>query len=289
MNYYIGSTSVIDNLYFPDGREIKNVPGGAGIYALAGAKLWSDEVELRCGIGADYQAIFEAWYQVNHLSMASLTVVDPVTPVTEVHYHEDGERDEISKYGSEHYKLFEFKNSDLLRLATEKCGIYVFRNADETFWAPYLELTDRRATVLWEIAADACNPENYPMVIRVLQQIDVLSINLQEAKDLFQLDSEEAVIARLIQLKVPMIFLRLGKRGQKFIQNGQVTFVPSLTNAKVVDVTGGGNSSTGAVLVGYCQGQSAIEMGNMANQSAIMCLSQYGLPEDIESYRKKLS
>lgn len=287
MKYYIGSTSVIDNLYFPNGNTINGVAGGAGIYALAGAKLWSDDVQLVCSVGNDYKELFSEWYKTNQINMDNLHLLDEKTPVTEVYYQEDGEREENSKFGLEHYHKFEFSIDDFLEMTQQECGVYVFRNVEDRFWQPYLKRNNKKAKVLWEIAADACIPECLFKVKEILPRVDVFSLNLTEARSLFQTDDLQGVISLLHELNVPLVFLRLGKKGQIFLKDGNEEFVPSLKNAKVVDATGGGNSSSGGVLVGFCENCSLTEIGDMANRSAVMCLSQYGIPLDIPAYKDK--
>lgn len=288
MKYYIGSTSVIDNLYFPNGEIVDGMAGGAGIYALAGAKLWSDEVHLVCSVGNDYQEKFNDWYKRNNLQMDFLHFIENKTPITEVYYQPNGERQEISKYGSAYYKKFEFSCQDFLKLTNKECGVYVFRNAEDDFWKPYVQRNSKKATVLWKIAADACFPKWLSKVKKILPLIDVFSLNITEAHSLFQTQEDGELLNILHALQMPLIFLRLGKKGQVFLKEGRSYFVPSIKNAKVIDVTGGGNSSSGAVLVGWCSGYSIEEIGKMANQSAIMCLAQFGVPRDILSHRKKL-
>lgn len=286
MEYYFGSTSVIDDLYFADGTSELNVAGGAGIYALAGARLWASNVHLSCGVGKDYNELFGQWYLNNNIDMSSLRYVDDFTPITNVYYQSDGEREEIPKYGLEHYKKFEFTKHDFLELLQREIGLYIFRNIEDSFWEPVLKVTDRKAKVMWEIAEDACKPELLSKVETVLPLVDVLSINLSEAKKLFDMQDEEKIIAKLASYKLPLVFLRVGKKGQHFIQNGQSEFVSSITSDLVVDVTGGGNSSSGAVLIGFCENKSLKEIGRMANLSAIMCLSQHGVPKNIHKFKK---
>ncbi len=289
MDYYICSTSVIDNLHFSNGDVKKNVAGGAGIYALAGARLWHESTKLICGAGNNYAATFSKWYRDNHLAMDYLKFVNEKTPINNVHYFDDGERIEIPEYGKDHYKKFEVTVDDILPLLDHSCGIYIFRNTASDFWLPILANHHKSAKILWEIAADACENDNLPNVREICQSIDVLSINLLEAKKLLQVETEVDAIKELKQLNVPLVFLRLGKKGQTMITEKNTIFVPSFDKGNVVDVTGGGNSSSGAVLVGYCEKRSLLKIGRMASLSASMCLSQYGVPKEIDSFQPNAS
>ena len=50
MKYIIASTAVTDEIHFVDGKRTEIVAGGAGVYALCGVKLWSDDVMLVTGV-----------------------------------------------------------------------------------------------------------------------------------------------------------------------------------------------------------------------------------------------
>ena len=75
MKYVIASTAVTDEIRFADGKTVK-IAGGAGIYALSGMKLWSDEVLLVTGVGRDFKDIYGEWYSKNNISMEGLIVND---------------------------------------------------------------------------------------------------------------------------------------------------------------------------------------------------------------------
>ena len=59
MKYIVASTAVTDEIHFADGKRVETVAGGAGVYALCGIKLWSDDVMLVTGVGADFLASME--------------------------------------------------------------------------------------------------------------------------------------------------------------------------------------------------------------------------------------
>lgn len=59
MKYIIASTAVTDEIHFVDGKRTEIVAGGAGVYALCGVKLWSDDVMLVTGWEQIFQAFME--------------------------------------------------------------------------------------------------------------------------------------------------------------------------------------------------------------------------------------
>ena len=288
MDFIIASTSVTDEIRFADKKTVKKVAGGAGIYALCGIKLWSDSVMPVTGVGRDYSSLYGAWYRKNGIPMDGLIVKSDKTPYNVIQYFEDGERSETPLYGPDHYKQIEVTPAELEQYFQTARGIYIFKNSSHDFWQQTVPmLKKRRASVMWEIANDSTCPECLEEVRLIAENVDIFSINLTESCRLFGVGTLEEVIERFCQWKTGMVFLRQGYRGAVMITPNEVSFVPSVKNVDVVDPTGGGNSSSGAVLYGYCSGYSPRECGMMGSIAAAMCLEQFGVPQRIGEGRRR--
>lgn len=288
MKYVVASVSVTDEIRFAGGEYVEKIAGGAGIYALCGIKLWNDEVILATGVGADYQELYGSWYEKNQLSMDGLIVKDEKTPHTVIQYFEDGEREETPLYGLDHFKKIEITPEELKPYFEEETGIYIFKNSNREFWEKILEYKKNSpAKVMWEIAADATYLENKEWVKEIAVHMNILSINLTEARALLGVEELEDVIEQLKSWGVELVFLRRGEKGSIMITPENTVIVPAEKNVKIVDPTGGGNSSSGAVLCGFCEGQTLEKCARMGNLSAVMCLAQYGVPEEISEEMQK--
>ncbi|WP_373214480.1 carbohydrate kinase family protein [Ruminococcus sp. 5_1_39BFAA] len=282
MRYIIASTAVTDEIRFADGRNVEKVAGGAGIYALCGVKLWCDDVMLATGVGADFDSIYGDWYRKNNLSMEGLIIKDEKTPHTVIQYFEDGEREEIPLYGPDHYKKIETVPEDLEGYFKSAKGIYIFKNSDEKYWKQILKYKKNSpAKVMWEIGSDATFEENYSLVKGIAGQLDIFSINIGESVKLLGKKELTDIIKEYQTWGLPLVFLRRGAEGSVMITPEEAVYVPSQTGVHVADPTGGGNSSSGAVLYGFCEGFSPEICGIMGSISAAMCISQYGVPEEI--------
>ena len=278
MKYVVLSTAVMDELHFADGRRLENVAGGAGIYALAGMKVWADSVQIVTGVGIDYFPAYSEWYTANNLPTDGLLVKDNCTPRTIVRYFEDGERKEIPIFGLEHYQKIEVTPAQAEPFLGGAKGVYVFKNTAPDFWPQMLALKQKLGfTLMWEIAADATEPECLPTVEAIARHVDILSINRTEACNLLSVNSEEEAAEKLLGWNLPMVYLRVGERGAYAIGNGEITLVPSVPVA-VADVTGGGNSSSGGALVGFCETRNCKTAAMMGNISASFCIAQHGVP-----------
>lgn len=288
MKYVVASVSVTDEIRFAGGEYVEKIAGGAGIYALCGMKLWNDDVILATGVGADYSELYGSWYEKNQLSMDGLIVKDEKTPHTVIQYFEDGEREETPLYGLEHFQKIEITPEELKPYFEEETGIYIFKNSNREFWEKILEYKKNSpAKVMWEIAADATYLENKEWVKEIAVHMNILSINLTEAKALLGVEELEDVIEQLKSWGVELVFLRRGEKGSIMITPENTVIVPAEKNVKIVDPTGGGNSSSGAVLCGLCEGQTLEKCARMGNLSAVMCLAQYGVPEVISNEMQK--
>ena len=283
MKYGVISAVVTDEIHFADG-SVKVVPGGAGIYALCGIKLWQDEVEIITGIGEDYLEMHGKWYEENHLTTAGLKVKGQKSPYTIIQYYEGGERNETPRYGLEHFRKMETTSEELKPYLRKMDGIYIFKNSNEEFWTSILAAKkDTTCKIMWEIAADAANSSNLLNIKKIAAQVDAFSLNMTEAKDLFGTDDKKEIISQLQSWGLALIFLRQGSEGAVMITQGCIVEVPSQPNVQAVDSTGGGNSSTGAVLCGLVEGYDVETCGVMGSISAAMCISQYGVPKTITS------
>lgn len=284
MKLVVNSMSVFDDIQLADGREILHVAGGAGIYALAGMKIWQDDVVLVTGVGADYDQILGGWFRQNNLSTAGLMVKDPHTPNTKIVYFPDGERIETPAFGLDHFQKLEATPAEILARCQDAAGLYIFKNAERDFWQEILaEKPHCGFKLMWEIAADATEPANLEWIREICCSVDVLSINRTELLSLFDLSDFDTAVQALQAWAIPLVFLRMGKQGALMLHDGKITPVPRVDLGEVVDVTGGGNSSSGAVLAGFCQGRSPVECGLMGSISAACCLEQYGVPDRIDA------
>ncbi|MDO5689431.1 MAG: carbohydrate kinase family protein [Tissierellia bacterium] len=282
MDYVIASIIATDEILFHDAQETIKAIGGAGIYALTGIKCWTDQVLAVTGVGADFDERNGDWFRQNHLSMEGLIVKGEKTPHTLIHYFEDGERKEKSMYGSEHFRNMEVTAQELAPYFQTAKGIYIFKNSSADFWEEILRnKANSRTKVLWEIANDATQLDNLEFVKRIAEQMEVFSINLSESKKLLGTEDLSEIIEAYQSWKTKMVFLRRGSKGAIMIGSGQAVEVPAAPMGEVIDPTGGGNSSSGAVLYGFCEDYSLEDCGRMGSLASAVCLSQYGVPDRV--------
>ena len=285
MNYLVVSTAVTDEIRLPNGVTRNSVLGGAGIYALSGIKVWHDDVKIITGIGEDFLASQGEWFAKNNLTTSGLIIKDKNTPHTVVQYFANGERVETPKYGVAHYQRLMPSAADVSHhCSPDTDGVYVFRDTEPHFWQEIIRLkTAHTFKLMWELDASVAAPEKLPEVRMILSQCDIFSLNIQEAFTLFAVSQVGHALQKLQNLQLPLVYLRMGAAGATIITPENRYHIPSVSDIDVVDPTGAGNCSSGAVLVGYCQGHDPLTIGVMGTISAALCLTQYGPPPILDS------
>ncbi|MDR2404471.1 MAG: carbohydrate kinase family protein, partial [Spirochaetaceae bacterium] len=268
MEYLIVSTAVSDEIRFAGSPAASPLiaGGGAGLYAYSGARLWADDVGLLCGKGNDFADTLGPWFAEHGVSTAAMFPVDAKTPRTLVQYLPNGERVETPLYGDSHYQRFVAGIDQIAPYCPGCRGMYIFREADDAlFWDRLLTLKGRyQFVLLWELSAASATPEKREQVLSIASRVDILSINRTEAASLFGCD-EEAGPEFLAVAGIPLVFYRRGRDGALMIRSGERITVPPEKSFPVTDPTGAGNSSSGAVLAGCCQGRSPEEAGMMGS------------------------
>ena len=280
MKYLVVSTAVSDNIHFPDGRKLLDIHGGAGIYALSGIRVWDQNVGIVTGIGEDYLPKYEKWYQKNGIFTKGLIIKDKNSPETTIQYLESSERIETPRFGKDHYVSLEATPEEIENHCKSSVGVYIFKRAIVYYWERILELKRKYGfKLLWEIDGDSANSDSLLFVKKIADEVDIFSINIQEAKNLLSEQDIQAILQEFRTWRVPLIFLRMGNEGAYMIFEKKSEKVVSVPNANVVDPTGGGNSSSGGVLAGYCLGLSPVECGFMGSISAMHNMAQFGVPD----------
>ena len=274
----VGSV-LIDNLIYADDSRRENVIGGAGLYALAGAALFSPSAILVTGTGADMTETYGPWMTRNGLSVDGLRIGDAHTPRNVLRYLDEHTRSERPVFGHAHFKRLEPTARDVAKVVGGARSLYLFRNTEPEIWQGIAALKQEHGfTLLWEIALDACTPQERPRIEGLLDIVDAFSLNLEEAALIFRTTDMDRLTAALQRLKAGTVFLRAGRRGSFVITRDEVAFVPSLV-VEPVDVTGGGNAYCGAALVGLAEGRAPTIAAAMGTVAASFAIRQFGPPE----------
>ena len=274
----VASCVDIDEVRYPGKPEVKAL-GGAGLYAYAGMRVFGNSSYLACHMPKRCIELFGEWFESNQVCMDCVDFVDNGS-MTRVDYRTDETRRDLPVIGLAGKRALNPGIDDIRRyLAEETRGIYVFRHLDIPFLEDLSRLRKEKGLlVMWEIAADSALPCNREAIADIAASLGGFSINMKEASSLFDTTDEDELKSELSGFGDAFVYLRDGSRGAWLIHAGEMVFCPSADVERVVDTTGCGNSSTGAVLQSLCCGAQLLEAASQGAAAAARILGQYGPP-----------
>lgn len=276
-DYFVLTQMIIDDVYFPWGATKKNQLGG-GTYTVAGARIWSENVGFCCLLGPDFQDNYSTWFTENQIDLAS-KLMDKNCVHAKINYFEDGEREEILLPGCGSHSEMLPRFTDIPDRYQTCKGMYFYKDLDEQYWneaASYLEHFS--GVSCWEIAGNAAVAENRDQIADYLSKVELFSLNLTEGKRITGEAEPMQVLKKLQDMHARALILRMGAKGALAAKDGKVWEIPAAPT-EVVDATGGGNSSTGGLLVGYSEsGGDMAYAARCAAVSASFIISQWGVP-----------
>lgn len=271
MKYVVAGNAMAERITHPDGSQSAFMPGGASLFALTGIQLWSDEVLMCGGFGADYMQTLGPWLERNHIDRRAFNVRDPKNPLNYVFYRDEGGWDSRTEYGNEHFDRLDCNPAldHLDKYVSDAVGVAFFRGEDPGFYAQIFALRERfHFKLSWEIKGNFALPEKLPEIRTLCKNVDSFSINGPETYQLFGVDNDADAIAALRTLGCPLVIYRVGKRGLYILKGDETLFAPSYQKYSLVDVTGCGNSSTAAAFYAWCEGMDIYEIAACANVTA---------------------
>lgn len=297
MDYVIGGNVMLDSVRFPDGRSSgREHIGGPATFAYSGVKLWTDQVMQCSNVGEDFHSLFDPWMERNHIFKGGLKVKVEHCNHSYLLFREDGtyEADStVKKFRSDWMQDFGYMKTSPEEIGEWTCGrqvkgVYIAQNVDRVFWKKMNEIKKRDGfKLMWEIEGPSSYKEFMDAVLSAMESTDIFSINIQEARNLFETDSEEECIQCLQKLPVDMTYFRVGERGAYSVTRDKVYYIPPASKECIVDPTGCGNTSTGAALFAYAEGKDPLMTGIMGNVAAAFNIRQYGVIPDFSAIRAK--
>ena len=284
IDYVVVANIIGDDLILPDGEQRFGILGGAGTYAAAGMRIWSDRVGIVSGVGEDFEGLYGAWFDLNQIDRSGLQSRAPHTPRSWINYKSADERTETPRFGPDHFELMEPTVDDIPAAYHHARGLYLFRDANTRYWDRVFAFQAAyHPTIIWEVHVGAANAHHWERVAAILSRIDLLSINLAEARQLCSLTDPARIIEKLLSTGIKGVALRTGSEGTIVADQRGVWRIPAY-KLDVVDVTGAGNAFTGGFLVGYCTSNSDVRVaGQYGAVSASFMLEQFGPPPTMDT------
>lgn len=277
MKYVVSAMSIVNDLHYANGKEVKQVLGG-GLYMLGGIMSYTTDVGFVTAAGPDFEDYHGDFFARHGLSTEGVHRTLPYTHYTTLTYQPDASWTEISNYGANYETNNAYNTMVHGDWIAPLCGpetkaVYTESGAEELFWKPDEVAKVREAApnakLMWEVCHyNIFNPAQKPLVAPALKQVDLFSVNLREARELFNVTDERDAV-KAIQDTGKSCFLRMGVKGSCVVIPGEdPIFVPSVGLERTVDPTGCGNCSTAASTVGFAEDWSPARIAAFANVAA---------------------
>lgn len=281
MDYVTFGQFIVDDVYFPGKAPVFNQPGGA-VYTLAGMRYWTESAGICSGVGRDFKTTHSQWFHENKLDTRGCCVRAEKTCHSAIRYFDDGEREELRLPGTPTIDAMCPDIKDMPKDYLGCKGFYFFKDCEKSFWEMIDNYLKAYSPVsVWEILGAAAVKDNTEIISSLLKKVTIFSINLTEGKNLCQIKEPQEIVKKLLHLGAENILFRMGEKGALVADKNGIWHIPAYP-VKVVDVTGGGNASTGGFLTGFTQsGGDIVSAGKCAAVSASFMIEQYGVPAKI--------
>ena len=277
---YVSLSNVfIDDILLWDGQIFIGVLGGAGVHAVAGARVWSDSLGLIASIGRDFEDDFLKRLTDLGLDLSMLFEMQEKTTRAWQIFQPDEERIEVfrDKNNLVHQlSLTEIEIPEAYRTAK---GYHFHFSGSPQQVVENLNIIrgfNPKNTIVMEpsFSPVAWGEADYRQVFSL---VDVFSPNTIEGHDITGESDPQKVINVLLDWGAHRVALRMGEQGSLLAeQDRKFIFVPPVKET-IVDVTGAGNAYLGGMLVGLCNGLPFSEAAIWGAVSASFAIEQFGI------------
>lgn len=303
-DYVIAGNVMLDKVIFMDGTESgRESIGGPATFAYSGVRIWTDNVMQCSNLGADYETLFKPWIEKNKVVTDGYKIICDRCNHSIMYF-----RDKSGAYFQpEEYEMSEeerwikhdaWQDFGYMKTSPEEIevftkgggvkGVYVAQNADRTFWRKLRAIKNRDGfKLMWEIEGPWAHIHYLEDVKEICRDaVDVFSLNIAEAQNLFDCEGDENCIKAIQELEVDLTLFRVGVRGLYVVTRSEAIYLPPAPG-EVVDPTGCGNTSTGSALYAYAEGKDPLMVGIMANVASSQNIRQYGIIPDMPGVREE--
>ena len=268
---------IIDDIVLPTGETRMSVPGGSGTHSVWGMRIWSESVGLIASFGADCPAEILAAFDEAGVGLHRAAANPEPTPRCWQVFEFNQHRTEIFRTSEADFYRLQPLVTDIPVEWARATGFHLLHEAkDIPAFARHLR-AGGVGCLLAEPPPTDFIPEKLDEFATFLPLVDVFSPNWEESAQLLGIDDPEAIVARFLEMGVPVVALRMGEAGSLVAAGERRSRIPGVS-VSVVDVTGAGNSYCGGFLVGYAQTGDPYVGGLYGAVSASFTIEQFGLP-----------
>ncbi|NRB51256.1 MAG: bifunctional hydroxymethylpyrimidine kinase/phosphomethylpyrimidine kinase [Saprospiraceae bacterium] len=271
-------TVAFDDVQTPFGRAEKIV-GGAATYIALSASYYTDEIKIVSVVGDDFPQEVLSMMEKRGINLDGLQIKEGEKSFFWAgKYHNNmNERDTLD---TQLNVLADF--DPVLPKSYQNADYLMLGNLTPSIQKQVIEQMAKRPKLVGMDTMNFWMDTAMESLVDVLQLIDVLIINDEEAR---QLSGEYSLVkaAALIHKMGPKtIVVKKGEHGALLFQGDQVFFAPALPLAEVFDPTGAGDTFAGGFM-GYMASTDDLSFENMkraviyGSAMASFCVEKFGI------------
>ena len=288
MSILVVGTVAFDAIETPFGKTDKIV-GGAATYICLSASFFSKNLNLVSVVGGDFPNKAIDVLQKNGVNTKGLQIKkEEKTFFWSGKYHKDMNTRDTLETQLNVLETFdpivppEYKNSEYLMLG----------NLMPSVQRRVLEQMNKKPKL---IVLDTMNfwMDNFmPDLKEALKEVDVLTINDEEARQLSEEHSLVSAAKKILEMGPKYLIIKKGEHGALLFDKTNVFFSPALPLESVLDPTGAGDSFAGG-FIGYISQTDDITFENMKKAvvfgsiMASFCVEKFGT-EQLQHVTKKM-
>lgn len=277
MSLLVVGTVAFDAIETPFGKTDK-ILGGAATYISLAASYFTKKMNLVSVVGEDFPQEHIDMLQKYHVDTKGLQVLKgQKTFFWAGKYHNDmNSRDTIT---TELNVLENF--NPIVPEAYQDCEFLMLGNLMPKIQQQVLSQLKKRPKLIVLDTMNFWMDIAMPDLLQVLKQVDVLTINDSEARQLSNEYSLVKAAQKILSMGPKYLIIKKGEHGALLFNKEQVFFAPALPLEDVFDPTGAGDSFAGG-FIGYLAETEDISFENMkraiifGSATASFCVEKFG-------------
>lgn len=282
-------TVAFDNIETPLGKA-DNIVGGAATYISLAASYFTNNLQLVSVVGDDFpQTVLDA-LKSRGVNLEGLQIKEGKKSFFWAgRYHDNmNQRDTLDT------QLNVLANFDpVLPVAYQQPEFLMLGNLVPAIQQRVIDQLENKPKL---IALDTMNfwmDNALEDLLKVIQQIDLLIINDEEARQLSGEYSLVKAAEKIISMGPRTLAIKKGEHGALLFQNGEIFFAPALPLAEVFDPTGAGDTFAGG-LMGYLAKTEDTSFENMkraiiyGSAMASFCVEKFGIERILELTQEEI-
>lgn len=270
-------TVAFDALETPFGKTDKII-GGSATYITLAASYFTKNVKLVAVVGDDFAASDITMLQEHGISTEGLQIkAGEKSFFWAGRYHNDmNSRDTLI---TELNVLATF--DPVIPESYQDCEFLMLGNLTPAVQKQVIQRMKRRPKLIMMDTMNFWMNTAWDELMDVINQVDVLSINDEEARQLSGEYSLRKAASKILTLGPKYLIIKKGEHGAYLFKKDQVFFAPALPLEEVFDPTGAGDTFAGG-FIGYLASTGDISFDNMkrgiiyASAMASFCVEKFG-------------